>query len=41
MNEFFCCRKFTVIDLETTGLNYTPANGNVDNIIEVGAVRIL
>lgn len=33
-------QEFTVFDLETTGLNNTPAAGGMDRIIEVGAVKI-
>ncbi len=36
----FCDRDFVVFDLETTGLNCTPAGGAMDRIIEVGAVKI-
>ncbi len=36
----FLKRKFVVFDLETTGLNNTPAGGGMDRIIEVGAVKI-
>ena len=32
---------FVVFDLETTGLNNSPAMGKVDRIIEVGAVKII
>ena len=32
--------EFVVFDLETTGLNNSPATGAMDHIIEVGAVRI-
>ena len=32
--------EFVVFDLETTGLNSSPVGGNMDRIIEVGAVRI-
>lgn len=31
---------FVVFDLETTGLNNSPATGSMDRIIEVGAVKI-
>lgn len=31
---------FVVFDLETTGLNSTPASGNMDAIIEIGAYKI-
>lgn len=31
---------FVVFDLETTGLNYTPARGVMDHIIEIGAVKL-
>ena len=33
-------RDFVVFDLETTGLNNAATGGNMDRIIEVGAVRI-
>ena len=33
-------REFVVFDLETTGLNNTPATGSMDRIIELGAVKI-
>lgn len=36
----FCEREFVVFDLETTGLNTTPAMGAMDRIIELGAVKI-
>ena len=36
----FAEHKFVVFDLETTGLNNTPAAGAMDRIIEVGAVKI-
>lgn len=36
----FCGGKFVVFDLETTGLIHSPAQGPMDRIIEVGAVRI-
>ncbi len=32
--------EFVVFDLETTGLNSTPATGNMDRIIEIGAYKI-
>ncbi len=32
---------FVVFDLETTGLNSTPVNGNMDAIIEIGAYKIV
>ncbi|MGN0822801.1 MAG: PolC-type DNA polymerase III, partial [Candidatus Gallimonas sp.] len=32
--------RFVVFDLETTGLNNSPATGSMDRIIEVGAVKI-
>ncbi|MDE7296332.1 MAG: hypothetical protein K2N84_03610 [Clostridia bacterium] len=35
-----CAQEFVVFDLETTGLNNTPATGSMDRIIEVGAVKI-
>ena len=38
--EALCKRDFVVFDLETTGLNNTPASGAMDRIIEVGAVKI-
>lgn len=31
---------FVIFDLETTGLNSTPASGNMDRIIEIGAYKI-
>lgn len=31
---------FVVFDLETTGLNSSPAGGNMDSIIEIGAYKI-
>ena len=31
---------FVVFDLETTGLNSSPASGNMDKIIEIGAYKI-
>lgn len=33
-------KTFVVIDIETTGLNYNPDYGEVNHIIEVGAVKI-
>ena len=33
-------KTFVVFDLETTGLNSTPASGNMDAIIEIGAYKI-
>ncbi len=33
-------RDFVVFDLETTGLNNSEASGNIDRIIEIGAVRV-
>ena len=38
--DSFCKREFVVFDLETTGLNNSPAMGQMDRIIEVGAVKI-
>ena len=38
--EEFRKREFVVFDLETTGLNTTPAMGAMDRIIELGAVKI-
>ncbi len=38
--EEFKKREFVVFDLETTGLNTTPAMGTMDRIIELGAVKI-
>ncbi len=32
---------FVVFDLETTGLNTSPASGNMDKIIEIGAYKII
>ena len=32
---------FVVFDIETTGLNYNPAMGKMDKIIELGAVKIV
>ena len=32
--------EFVVFDLETTGLNSSPAGGNMDKIIEIGAYKI-
>ena len=32
---------FVVFDLETTGLNNSPAMGKMDRIIEIGAVKII
>lgn len=32
---------FVVFDLETTGLNSSPAAGNMDRIIEIGAYKII
>lgn len=32
--------EFVVFDLETTGLGSSPANGNMDKIIEIGAYKI-
>ena len=32
---------FVVFDLETTGLNSSPAGGNMDRIIEIGAYKII
>ena len=34
-------KTFVVFDLETTGLNSTPAAGNMDAIIEIGAYKII
>ncbi len=31
---------FVVFDLETTGLNSSPASGNMDRIIEIGAYKV-
>lgn len=39
--EEFKQESYVVFDLETTGLNYTSAGGNMDRIIEVGAVKIV
>ena len=36
----FKSRTFVVFDLETTGLNMSPVSGQVDRIIELGAVKI-
>ena len=36
----FCAECFVVFDLETTGLNTSGSSGNMDRIIEVGAVKI-
>ena len=36
----FTQKEFVVFDLETTGLNNTPATGAMDRIIEIGAVKI-
>ncbi len=36
----FTARSFVVVDLETTGLNHSPAGGLIDRIIELGAVKI-
>ena len=33
-------KTFVVFDLETTGLNSSPASGNMDAIIEIGAYKI-
>ena len=33
--------EFVVFDLETPGLNNSPAMGKMDNIIEIGAVKII
>lgn len=38
--EDFRKKSFVVFDLETTGLNSTPAGGAMDRIIEIGAVKI-
>ena len=38
--EVVCKQDFVVFDLETTGLNNTPATGSMDRIIELGAVKI-
>lgn len=38
--EAFRAQEFVVFDLETTGLNNNPLTGNMDSIIEIGAVRI-
>ncbi len=38
--QSFLEREFVVFDLETTGLNSTPAGGVMDRIIEIGAVKI-
>ena len=32
--------EFVVFDLETTGLNTSPASGNMDKIIEIGAFKV-
>lgn len=39
--EDFKRRAFVAFDLETTGLNSTPAGGGMDRIIEIGAVKIV
>ena len=39
--EAFKRRTFVVFDLETTGLNMNPIGGQVDRIIEIGAVKIV
>ncbi len=36
----FTEQTFVVFDLETTGLNNSPASGTMDRIIEIGAVKI-
>lgn len=33
-------RTFVVFDLETTGLNSSPASGNMDKIIEIGGYKV-
>ena len=34
-------KTFIVFDLETTGLNSSPASGSIDSIIEIGAFKIV
>ena len=34
-------KTFVVFDLETTGLNSSPASGNMDSIIEIGAYKVI
>jgi len=34
-------KTFVVFDLETTGLNSSPASGNMDKIIEIGAFKVI
>lgn len=33
-------KSFAIIDIETTGLNSKPEYGEINHIIEVGAVKI-
>ncbi len=40
LSDAFRRRTFVVFDLETTGLNMNPVGGQVDRIIEIGAVKI-
>jgi DNA polymerase-3 subunit alpha (Gram-positive type) len=40
LQKFICKNQIAVIDIETTGLNCNPQNGNVDHIIEIGGVKI-
>ncbi len=40
LSDAFKRRVFVVFDLETTGLNMNPVGGQVDRIIELGAVKI-
>lgn len=39
--EFITNNKFVVFDLETTGLNRSPSTGNMDRIIELGALKLV
>jgi DNA polymerase-3 subunit alpha (Gram-positive type) len=40
LQKFICKNQIAVIDIETTGLNSNPQNGEVDYIIEIGGVKI-
>lgn len=39
--EFITSNQFVVFDLETTGLNRSPSTGNMDRIIELGALKLV
>jgi DNA polymerase-3 subunit alpha (Gram-positive type) len=40
LQEFITKNQIAVVDIETTGLNSNPQNGEVDHIIEIGGVKI-